>query len=371
MYSSLYPTSNPGYELHLTSQDASLFLVDRAPGLQKKLLGMARYAQWSLERTTAEYLLRCNGTTTHGEIADSIGVPFRFVADRIGEFLVAETGAIRFEVERATTPTNAFFVTGSFDSLAPLHMSVEITDGCNMRCDHCYVSAEPSIRARRNVVEMLALFESMRNSGVKVVELTGGECTTHPGFKQIVEAACKDFHLVAVVSNGFLIGRRPNLARWLGQFSNLTAQISIDSIGARHDKFRHKNGAFEAACNAVRLLKEADVLVRVAMTVTPENVEEVGDVFLLARHLGADAFAAAVVTNFGRGMDLGICSTTDHHLQHEISRQLTPYADDPLLAANRAAVAQMASSRDQLWRRLEVLRSQWRDRRGAIMSVPK
>lgn len=334
---SLYPVPRSNYELHLTALDCSLFRVMKESGLSKRNLGMRDYAQWNLPRLGAEYLRRCDGKTSHEEIRRSLNVPFGFMADRIAGYLAEETGAIAFQQRPSSNPPD-LLITGGFDSFAPLHMSIEITDTCNFQCDHCYVSASPSKLARRDYENTIELFRSLWLNGVKVVELTGGECTTHPDFRKILAEAASTFHLVAIISNGYLLGVRDDLADFVGSFDNVCVQISVDGLQEFHDKFRNKAGSFNALCEAVRRLKRHGVMIRMAMSVTESNVGQVVDVFKLAKELGADAFSAANITSFGRARDLGMCSEIDHRLQHMVANALAPYADDPLFAANRISV---------------------------------
>jgi radical SAM protein with 4Fe4S-binding SPASM domain len=333
-----YMVPNPHYELHLTSMECTLFHVVREAGLPRTRLGFRTYEQWHLPRLAAEYLKRCDGTTTHGEICAAFGVPFRMILDGIAADLTEETGAIRREAN-PSPEASSIFVTGDFDSFAPLHMSVEITDTCNFTCDHCYVSASPLKLTKRDYQALIELFDTMWANGVKVVEITGGECTTHPHFPEILAAAAKKFHLVALISNGYLLGTRDGLADWVGSFDNVCVQISVDGMQEFHDRFRKKNGSFVALSEGARRLKKNGVMLRLAMSVTPANIDQVEDVFLLAKELGADALSLAAITSFGRGASLGMCAEKDHELQHEISRRLAPYAADPLFDANRFTLA--------------------------------
>lgn len=339
-----YPVLRGDYELHLTSSDCTLFHVRKEKGLPKNRLGMREYQQWNLPRLSAEYLIKCDGQTRHEDICRSLDVPFAIMMDRIAKSLERETGVVSLCREPSLLQPN-LFLTGSFDSLAPLHISVEITDVCNFLCDHCYVSASPSKLGKRGHDPMVHLFDDMRDGGVKVIELTGGECTTHPQFGEILAHASRNFHLVAIVSNGYLLGKRKELAELVASFNNVCVQVSIDGMRDFHDKFRKKMGSFDAACNAVRLLKSHEAIIRIAMTVTEENVNQVADVFLLARDLGVDAFAAAPVTNFGRGNKFAMCPDIDRNLQQALSEALAPYAEDPLFDANRLSLEHLQKTK--------------------------
>jgi radical SAM protein with 4Fe4S-binding SPASM domain len=332
-----YPIPNPEFELHLTATDCTLFHIVKADGLSKRRLGAGSYSHWKLPRTHASYMAKCDGKKSHQEICSALNLPFAFLGDRIAEYLEDGVGAISMS-ETPDPCAPGLHLTGSFDSYAPLHMSVEITDTCNFFCDHCYVSASPWKHARGDYQTTVDLMTTMWNHGVKVVEITGGECTTHPDFLRILEFAANRFHLVAIISNGYLLGTRDGLADHVASFDNTCVQISIDGMRDFHDKFRQKPGSFDAATEAVRRLKRRGVLVRIAMSVTPDNVDQVEPVFLHARELGVDAFTPASITSFGRASELGMCAEKDHELQHAVADRLKNYAQDDLFNANRLAV---------------------------------
>jgi radical SAM protein with 4Fe4S-binding SPASM domain len=340
------PVPQDDFELHVTATTCTLFHVVRESGLSKNHLGFRRYDQWHIPRLAAQYLLECDGQATHADIAPRLATPFRTVLDDVALDLQAGTGAIAFATDSERRPRR-IFSSGDFDSYAPLHMSVEITDTCNFECDHCYVSASPTKQGRRELASMLVLFDEMRDNGVKVVELTGGECTVHPHFREIVQAAAERFHLVAIITNGYLLGIRPQLVDFISAFDNVTVQMSIDGDAEFHDRFRHKPGSHRALCEAGRRLKERGSMVRFAMSVTPENVHLVPAVYQTAKEVGVDALAIAPVTTFGRASDFGLDARDDHWVQHEISRLLAPYADDPLFEANRLSAKLQQAAKEK------------------------
>jgi radical SAM protein with 4Fe4S-binding SPASM domain len=341
-----FPVVQPHFELHLTREESTLIHAKRGSGLPRHKLGMEVYNQWHLSRLTTEYLLQCDGQTSHGEISRRLQLPFSVLADQIAHHLMTSTSAVAMSAQPVSGAA-PLFVTGSFDSYAPLHMSVEITDTCNFRCDHCYVSASPEKLARREGEDLFTLFGTMRENGVRVVELTGGECTTHPEFKEILACAARTFHLVAIVSNGYLLGTRDGLAEFVGSFDNVACQVSIDGDEAFHDAFRKKAGSYASAVEAVRRLKALGLCVRVAMSVTAENVEHVVHVYELANELRVDAFSAAPTSAFGRGAGISSCGSKDHEVLHRLNELLRPFAAERLFEANRISAKWMKESTHQ------------------------
>lgn len=113
-----------------------------------------------------------------------------------------------------------------------------------------------------------------------------------------------------------------------------------------HDDFRKMPGSFDAACEAVRTLKKCGTIVRIAMSVTPDNINQVRDVFYLCKQLGADAFATGIITSFGRGSKFGMCAEKDHKLQHHLSEILAPFHDDPLFDSTKFTLEHMKKTKE-------------------------
>lgn len=335
-----YPVINENFELHLTAKDCTLFHVVKSDEFKNKYLGLKTFKKWLLNPIMANYLLLCNGEKTHEEIVSDLKIPFSLLADEGAKALEKDTSVITFKEEKENCE-GRLFVTGDFNSYNPLHISVEVTDYCNFRCKHCYVSACPEKLGKRSFEDLIALFDKLWNNGVKVIELTGGECTTHPQFKEILKYASEKFNLVSIISNGYLIGKDESLAEFIGSLNNVTVQISIDGLEEFHDEFRGKKGAFKKAVNAVKYLRKNNVLVRVASSITNENVDQVKDLFKLCKDIDATAFAVSPVSSFGRGTCYAKCSKGESDLKNKINSNLEEYKDDVLFSANKTTLENM------------------------------
>lgn len=338
-----YPVVNNNFQLHITAQDCTLFHIVKNPG-DKKHLGLEKFSKWRIHPLMAKYLLNCDGKTTHEEIVSILNVPFSILIDKGASYLNSETNVIRFEDEKNNS-NNKIHATGDFNSYNPLHVSIEITDYCNFRCKHCYVSSCPEKQEKRNYEDMIKLIDKLYDNGVKIIELTGGECTTHPQFKEILKYATDKFSLVSIISNGYLIGQNKELAEYIGSFDNIAVQISIDGLKEFHDEFRGKNGAFDNAIKAIKNLKLYNVLIRVATVVTDKNLKYVKDLYYLCKELEVGAFSVSPVSIFGRGSCFN-CSNGDNDLKTEIDKILYEFKDDELFKANQLAVDSMLESKE-------------------------
>ncbi|MGL5330948.1 MAG: radical SAM/SPASM domain-containing protein [Peptostreptococcaceae bacterium] len=338
-----YPVVNKNFQLHITAQDCTLFYIVKNPG-DKKHLGLKKFSKWRIHPIMARYLQMCDGKTTHEDIVSKLNVPFSILIDQGASYLESATNVIRFESEKDSCEER-LFVTGNFESYNPLHISIEVTDYCNFRCKHCYVSSCPEKLGKRSYEDMIKLMDKLYQEGVKIIELTGGECTTHPQFKEILKYATQKFSLVSIISNGYVIGQSEELAEFMGSFDNIAVQISIDGLKEFHDEFRGKIGAFDNAVKAVKNLKKYDVLIRVATVITYENIKHIEDLYYLCKELDVSAFSLSPVSSVGRGNCFN-CSNGDKELKAEINRRLYKFKDDDLFKANYLALEQMVESKE-------------------------
>jgi heme d1 biosynthesis radical SAM protein NirJ len=77
--------------------------------------------------------------------------------------------------------------------------------------------------------------------------------------------------------------------------------ISLDGIGETHDKFRRKEGAFEASMQGIRLCREADIKIGIRFTMTKDNAEDLPKLLDLMERERIDKFYLSHLNYAGRG----------------------------------------------------------------------
>jgi len=118
---------------------------------------------------------------------------------------------------------------------------IEITDHCNLECPICLV-ANPGTyhRTRAEVTRMLDGL--IRSEGqIDVLNLSGGEPTLNPHFRDIVEecASRKEILRVSVSTNGRVLAREPDLLRFLAKHRVI---VSLQFDGLSDDVYRTLRG---------------------------------------------------------------------------------------------------------------------------------
>ncbi len=172
-------------------------------------------------------------------------------------------------------------VVGLFGTpLFPPRLWVYTNFHCNLSCDYCVVASSPTARKRQlTLARFRGLLDEAEGEGFTELYLTGGEPFIHPDIVTICEEAAARFTTV-VLTNAMLWGgspttrRRAGLERLAG-LPGLTIQSSVDgSTAALHDAWRGA-GSWAKAMDGLRIARELGLPLRVAMTETPENRDDV------------------------------------------------------------------------------------------------
>jgi radical SAM protein with 4Fe4S-binding SPASM domain len=175
----------------------------------------------------------------------------------------------------------------------PLHAMLELTNGCNLRCRHCYVG-DHSRRGELTLDEFKLVFDQLAEAGSLFLTLSGGEPLTRKDFFQIVAYARQKEFSFTLFSNGTLI--TPRVADRLRELCPERVEISLlGGQAATHDGITQVPGSFERALRGARLLVERGIKVQLKTTWMRENIEEAEQIVSLVRDVGASFRSAALV----------------------------------------------------------------------------
>ncbi|TCK17598.1 heme d1 biosynthesis radical SAM protein NirJ [Thiogranum longum] len=171
---------------------------------------------------------------------------------------------------------------------------------CNLTCKHCYsISADIDFPGELSTDEVFTTMDDLRNFGVPVLILSGGEPLLRPDIFDISRRAKEKGFYVGLSTNGTLINE--------GNIADIAAMnydyvgISIDGIRETHDRFRQKEGAFEASMHAIRLCREAGIKVGMRFTPTQDNAHELPQMLDVMREEQVDKLYVSHLNYGGRG----------------------------------------------------------------------
>ena len=191
-----------------------------------------------------------------------------------------------------------------------------VTRRCNLKCVHCYSSSqnihyddELTTEEARTLIDDLALF------GSPVVLFSGGEPFMRKDLPELVRYAVDRGMRAVVSTNGTLITKEQ--ARLYGTIGLSYVGVSIDGIGAVHDRFRGVEGAFQAALKGMRNCMEEGIKVGIRFTITKSNYREIPAIFDLAESEEIPRLCFYHLVYSGRGSAL-----VEEDLSHEETREV-------------------------------------------------
>ncbi|MFY9992961.1 MAG: heme d1 biosynthesis radical SAM protein NirJ [Rhodoplanes sp.] len=171
---------------------------------------------------------------------------------------------------------------------------------CNLACKHCYsISGDVDFPGELTTAEVLHVMDDLKAFGVPVLILSGGEPLMRRDIFAISSRAKGVGFYVGLSTNGTLIDDA--LADRIRDVGFDYVGVSLDGIGATHDRFRGKPGAYAAALEGLRRLRRRDVKVGVRFTMTQDNAAELPALLDLVEREGFQKFYLSHLVYAGRG----------------------------------------------------------------------
>ena len=171
---------------------------------------------------------------------------------------------------------------------------------CNLKCKHCYsISGDVDFPGELVTHEVFRVMDDLKAFGVPVLILSGGEPLLRPDIFDISRRAKDMGFYVGLSSNGALIDQS-NIED-ISEVGYDYVGISLDGIGATHDAFRGKKGAFDASLRGIRLCAERNIKVGLRFTMTMDNQHQLPDLLQLVEADHIDKFYLSHLVYAGRG----------------------------------------------------------------------
>jgi Fe-coproporphyrin III synthase len=191
---------------------------------------------------------------------------------------------------------------------------------CNLTCKHCYsISADTNFPGELNTEQVYAVMDDLRDFKVPVLILSGGEPLLRPDIYDIAKRAKAKGFYVGLSSNGTLIDES-NIAK-IAECDFNYVGVSLDGLGATHDKFRRLDGAFVASLKGIRLCRDLGLKIGVRFTMTQDNAHDLPGLLKLVEDEGIDRFYFSHLNYAGRG---------NKNRKDDAQHQLTRWAMDLL-----------------------------------------
>lgn len=165
-----------------------------------------------------------------------------------------------------------------------------VTYRCNAKCHMCNTWQFPTKPADEITPEIVAKLPT----GLKFINITGGEPFLRTDLDKIVEVALTKTERLVISSNGYFTDRMVALAK---KFPQIGMRISIEGLPAANDQLRGMKDGFDRGLRSLLELKALGLKdIGFGMTVSDVNAKDMIELYRLADSMGLE-FATASTHN--------------------------------------------------------------------------
>jgi radical SAM protein with 4Fe4S-binding SPASM domain len=187
---------------------------------------------------------------------------------------------------------------------APMYPVWNITQACNLACQHCYQNAHKRPDSDElTTEEKLDLIDQMGEEFVPFVAFAGGEPLVTPDLWQVLERCQQQGLHVTLATNGTLLTQE--MCARLKAANVKYIEVSLDSIDPEvHNAFRGQPKAWERSVEGIRNSVASGIRTGMATCFTRNTAYKVDDTIQFAVDLGCKVFSHFNFIPVGRGKEI-------------------------------------------------------------------
>ena len=186
----------------------------------------------------------------------------------------------------------------------PVMIVWNFTNNCNLRCRHCYQSAQALNKNEKakelNLEERYRVVEILSKRNIPSLFFSGGEPLIEDDFWNVAKKAKSEGLYMSIATNGTLINKE--IAKKIADIGFGYVQVSIDAANPlKHDKIRGVPGIWHKAVEGIKNLINAGVITCIAYTHMKDTHNEILGILKLREDLGAYKVVIYNYIPVGRG----------------------------------------------------------------------
>ncbi len=176
----------------------------------------------------------------------------------------------------------------------PVSGTFELTARCNFNCAMCYVHLTKAEQQRRgkelSAAQWLDIGRKAKEAGTVFLLLTGGEPTLRPDFPEIYRQLKKMGFMISINSNGYLL--QDKILALLCE--EVPTRVNISLYGTSNDTYQRMCGvaAYDRIVNNIQQLRKAGLNVKINLSLTPDNMDDMEAVYAQAQAMGVHTQAS-------------------------------------------------------------------------------
>jgi radical SAM protein with 4Fe4S-binding SPASM domain len=190
---------------------------------------------------------------------------------------------------------------------APLNALIELTERCNLRCQHCYIhdpAQDHLVRSKELTTEQwFRIFDELAEAGCLWMTWTGGEILLRPDFPDLYRYAKSKGFLIVLFTNGTMI--TSELVELFREWYPHYVEITLYGMTAdTYERVTGVRGAYERCIHGIDALIEAQIPLRLKAVAMTLNKPELQAMYDYSTGLGVDFRHDSVLRPTFHGQDI-------------------------------------------------------------------
>ena len=166
----------------------------------------------------------------------------------------------------------------------PIKIQWKITNKCNLKCKHCYLGKLDGFELPFEKANEIA--DTIINSNVMEVTISGGECLTYKGIEEIIKRFLINGIKVNVFTNAVLLKNvLDRIDSGILNTNALLFYVSVDGLKSSHEQIRGKN-TFDKTIENIKYAIEKGYPVVTNTVINKTNYCDIMDMIVLLKQMG-------------------------------------------------------------------------------------
>ncbi|MDR0605509.1 MAG: radical SAM protein [Bacteroidales bacterium] len=157
------------------------------------------------------------------------------------------------------------------DIIKKIHINV--TNSCNLRCKHCYLSAGINEVLEINFIKLKLFLDNLyKINGKTEIVVSGGEPLCYNSIYALLKYLKNAGHRVILFTNGILIDN--NNIRYIEKYCD-EIQLSMEGISENYYENIRGKGNYAKLLNTFRLIKDIKIQLTLAITILEDVFDDI------------------------------------------------------------------------------------------------
>lgn len=194
----------------------------------------------------------------------------------------------------------------------PIKIQWKITNKCNLKCKHCYLGKLDGFELPFEKADEIV--DTIINSNVMEVTISGGECLTYKGIEKIIKKFLINGIKVDVFTNALLLKNvLDKIDSDILNKSALLFYVSVDGLKSSHEQIRGKN-TFDKTIENIKYAIEKGYPVVTNTVINKINYCDIMDMIVLLKQMGVKDVQLS---------NLIVQGSADNSMKISLSEQMT------------------------------------------------